>query len=244
MLSNALYENYHKGIKLQKYIVSETDFTYKNILSKISKYVLVGGNALDVGSATGTVSFFLASLGANVDGVELSKTAVKKAKLNKIIFSLKNVNFINSSFEKYEANKKYNLVTCLEVLEHLVNVDACLQKINKFMLKNSILIVSVPSKNAPLYKLGLLNSFDKKVGHLRRYSMREIRKVLNRSEFIILEQYKTEGILRNLLFTNNFLGIFIRSMKFSVLSRFFSFLDDKTIPLFGESQLILICKKR
>lgn len=244
MKDKSLYEKYHQNIKLQKRIISLHDFTYKNTLDRINKYIPTSGNALDIGSAVGTISFYLGSKGLNVDGIEVSRHAVKYANLNKQIFKLNNVNFVNSSIENYKTSKKYDLITCFEVLEHLKNDSNCLKKITKYMNKDSILAISVPSINAPLYKLGLLNGFDKKVGHLRRYQMSKIKSLLDNTGFIIIEKFKSEGIIRSILFTNKILGIFIKFTKIKILNNIITFIDNLTISIFGESQLILICKKK
>lgn len=243
MTSNLLYESYHKKIKLQKRIISVKDFTYKNILSKVVRYIPKSVNALDIGSATGTVSFFLASKGLRVDGIELSSNAVRYANLNKVHFSLSNVNFINTSIEKYKSSKKYDLITCFEVLEHIKDDKKCLEKISNYMDKRSILMISVPSKNAPLYKLGLLEYFDRRVGHLRRYSIDDLRNILNLTGFDIINEYKTEGLFRNLMFTNNLFSFLIKFTRFTFINNLISFIDNKSIAFFGESQLILVCKK-
>ncbi len=243
MLNISLYELYHQKIKTQKRIITSKDFTYRNIISKIDKYIPSKGNVLDIGSATGTISFYLCSKGLNVDGVELSKKAVVFANLNKKILLLKNVNFINLAIEDYKSKKKYNLVTCFEVLEHLHDDKSCLLKVYNLMTKNSTFIISVPSVNAPLYKLDLLNTFDRKVGHLRRYSAGTIKRLLRKTGFDVIEEFKTEGLLRNMLFISKPLGAFIKLTKINILNDIVSNIDNLMVSIFGESQIILICKK-
>ena len=170
--------------------------------------------------------------------------AVKQARLNNKVFSLKNVNFLNIPFERYRSKLKFNLITCLEVLEHLEDDVKCLAMIVKHMDKNSVLVVTVPSVNAPLYKLGLLRTFDMKVGHLRRYSVGTISAKVNDTGLRIEKMFKSEGIIRSLLFTNNLLGKLIRFTKFSVTNNFINYIDSLTLSIFKESQLILICKKK
>ena len=43
---------------------------------------------------------------------------------------IKNVKFITTSIENYKTNKKYDFVTCFEVLEHLEDDVLILNKIN------------------------------------------------------------------------------------------------------------------
>lgn len=237
------YNNYHHIIKIQKKIVNLDNFTYRNTFKILEKYIPKYGNVLDIGSATGTISFYLASQNLNVDGIEISKKAVKYANLNKKIFNMSNVKFYNLPFDKYESNKKYELVTCFEVLEHLENDFDVLNKIKSFMTKKSYFVLSVPSINAPLYKLGLLKRFDKEVGHLRRYSMEGLCKTLSKVGFKVVKKYKTEGLLRSLLFTNIFFGILIKLTRIKFFNDLFTYIDKLSLKVFPESQLIVVCKK-
>jgi len=176
--------------------------------------------------------------------VELSKNAVKNARLNKKMFGFKDLYFYNTSVESFKTKKKYKLIMCFEVLEHLKNDVMCLNVIKKCMDNNSILAISVPSLTAPLYRLGLLKKFDIEVGHLRRYSIDSIRNTVDASGFEIIEVLETEGLLRNLLFTNKKLSMFVKFMKFDFVNNFFTYFDNKSVSIFGASQLILIIKKK
>lgn len=238
-----VYQNYHSKSRLQKRVISEKDFTYRNIIDVAGKYLVRGNKILDIGSATGTLSFYFASRGLQVDGVELSENAFKYANLNKTNLKIKNVNFINTPIEKFHTTKKYDIVTCFEVLEHLVDDVSILKKINKIMNPNSVLMISVPSKNAPLYKLGFLNNFDKKVGHLRRYSDKEIKSVLQLAGFRLVKLIKSESVLRNILYTNNFFGLIVKITKFNIVNDLISFLDKIFLKILGESQIIIVSKK-
>lgn len=244
MVDRLIYEKYHKNTRLQKSIIEKHDFTYKNILNAIENYIPNRGNVLDIGSGTGSISFYFASRSLNVDGIELSSNAVRYANLNKKRFKLENVNFKNISFERYQTFKKYDFITCFEVLEHVEDDIGCLKKIFGFMRDKSFLAISVPSDSAPLFRLGFLKDFDKRVGHLRRYSELRIKSLLLKSGFDIIDCVKSEGILRNLFFTNSFFGYFIKLTKFKILNSIISNLDNIFVNLFSESQLIIICKKK
>ena len=112
-------------------------------------------------------------------------------------------------------------------------------KIKQLLKKNGRLIISVPSKNAPLHKLGLLKIFDKKVGHLRRYTEKDLINLLDKTGYIKLKSKKTEGILRNILFTIKGFGFFIKFIK-GFLVTLLMFFDQVLVMLFGESQIFII----
>ena len=62
---------------------------------------------------------------------------------------------------------------------------------------NAALIISVPSRNAPLFKLGLLNKFDKKKWDiLGRYTILDIESKINLSGLKIVKVFKCEGYIQ------------------------------------------------
>ncbi len=238
-----LYENYHSKNKIHKKVIVGDEYTYRNIISILEKYLPKKGRVLDIGSATGTMSFFLASKGLIVDGIELSTNAVKDANKNKYLLNVKRVNFKNVTIENYENTKKYEVIICFEVLEHLKKDSIVLSKIYSIMKNNAIFAISVPSLNAPLYKLGLLKRFDKNVGHLRRYTANNLKYLLKDCGFKIIEIKKCEGIVRNIIFTNKYLGWITKLLYFKLFNNVATVIDNLTVSLFGESQIIIICKK-
>ncbi|WKV12907.1 methyltransferase domain-containing protein [Marivirga harenae] len=102
---------------------------------------------LDVGCGNGIISLNLGELGYNVHGIELSEDAIKIAKdQNK---------FSNVIFEKANAEtlklegKKYDVVICSEVLEHLNQPENLLEELRYLIKNNGALIVTVPNGVGP-----------------------------------------------------------------------------------------------
>lgn len=107
----------------------------------------------------------------------------------------------------------FDFIICLEVIEHIEDDKKALKNMFNLLKPSGKLIISTPSKNAPLYKLGVAGKFDKRVGHLRRYSLEELERMLDEVGFTILESYKKEGIIRNFLFLNPIAGKLIRFIR-------------------------------
>ena len=138
---------------------------------------------------------------------------------------------------------KYDLILFMEVIEHLEDDQKALKKVYSLLNKNGIAIISTPSINAPLYRLGLAKKFDKRVGHLRRYTMQELQLKCLKAGFEIIETKKTEGILRNYLYLNSIAGKFIRLIKYFMVDVILS-LDGLTMKAFGESDLFIVVRKK
>lgn len=239
-----LYERYHAKSGVSRKVVERTNFTYINILSILDQYISTGGlSVLDLGCGVGSLSFYIASKNNRVVGVDISEKAIAIANESLDVIEYGDrVKFFCRKIELLNENNKFDLVLASEILEHIPNDTLVLKKINFYLKNNGILILTVPSSNAPLYKYGLLKNFDKSVGHLRRYSAISLQNKLTRNYFKVFNLYKREGFLRNLLFTNSKFNYLIRFLR-GFLAIFVNYLDNLTIVLFGESQLIFVCRK-
>lgn len=244
--SLSLYERFHNRMKLQKKVIGVKNFTYRDLIQVLEKYVKNEDKILDIGCGAGTIDFFLANKGLKVTGIDISVKAVEMCKKNshELGFDSK-LKFEKINFPIHSIVEKFNLIICSEVLEHLKDDKVALKEIYKLLFTGGITIFSVPSKNAPLYKLGLANIFDNKVGHLRRYTQLELKDLINDAGFDILEIIKTEGMLRNVLFLNSILGKTIKILnEIEFLSDIITYFDNLIIPLFGESNIFILAKKK
>lgn len=240
------YDLYHSKLKKHTKIISGDNFTYINHINVI-KSVLDNkrvNRSLDIGSSTGTISFFLSKFSKYVVGVDISEVAYKAALVNRDNLMVKNVYFVNKSIGNFRSNKRFDLITMFEVLEHLRSDERMLKKVYSLLTKKGYLILSVPSKSTVLYKLGLLRKFDKKVGHLRRYDKHQLTLLLSKYNLRVVNSYAVESPFRNVLFLNDFFGILIKSINILGLSKFINCLDNFLVRFFGESQIIVVCVKK
>ena len=244
MSRNNPYENFHSKLKLQRKVISEKDFTYRNIINEISPFIKKINSVLDIGCGVGTLSYYLAAKGSSVKGVDLSRNAVLMARKNSKFLGLeKHARFEVRNFPDEKISGIYDLVLLIEVIEHIKDDRKAIRQASKLIKEGGILLISVPSKSAPLYKLGLLTRFDNRVGHLRRYDVEELSKLVRECGLSIKKISFYEGLLRNLLYTSNFLGVFLRFIK-GYVSDAITFLDNILVRSLGSSQIILVVTKK
>ena len=238
-----LYEEFHKDTTLQKKIISKSNFTYRIILNEINNLNLINSKILDIGCGAGTIDFYLASKGNTVLGIDISKNSIECCKESAKVMKLEdNTNFRVMNFPDEYPKDKFDFILCEEVLEHLEDDKGALEVMFSLLLNDGFALITVPSLNAPLYKLGLVKKFDQRVGHLRRYSTKEILDKCQKANFKIIFFKKKESILRNFLFLNPLAGKIIKFIR-GPISDFVSFIDDLLVPVFGESDLIILLKK-
>lgn len=244
MISRHLYEKFHQKTTFQEKVINIKNFTYRIILSVINNHIssFTNKTILDIGCGAGTVSLYLANQGANIVGIDISRKAIDSCKKSAKALKLKDkTQFICNTIEQVKFRRKFDVIICSEIIEHIPNDKAFLKRIHKLLKKNGLLILSTPSINAPLYKIGLAQNFDKRVGHIRRYSRQQVSDLVKKSGFTIEEVKLTEGILRNFFFLTKF-GWFIKFFR-GIISDIVTIIDTLLIQPFGESQIFIVARK-
>lgn len=246
---SSFYENYHKSFvktKSQNKIIEEKNFTYFNFFRFVLPAIRRENpkNILDVGSGAGTIGLYLSSLGFKVVGLDISKHAVKQANASAKRLGVQSKSeYINIDFLRFSRNEKFDVIICLEVIEHLKNDDFVLKKLKERLVPNGLLVLSTPLKSAPLMRIGLTRKFDRNVGHIRRYSESEIKVQIENVGFSITKVVKTEGIIRNSLYILSPFGFIIKFIK-GYITDIVTFLDDISGQLFGYSDIIILARKK
>src|SRR3989344_148847 len=237
------YDIFHKKSSAVDKIIPSNNFTYFHILKIINRIPLGDKKILDIGCGDGTLSLYLAANGAQVFGYDVSKLAIKIAKQTAKRLRLNSARFFYKDLENIKSIEgSFDIIICSEILEHLKNDDLLLKLSKKALAKNGLIIVSVPSLKAPIYRLGFAKKFDFRVGHLRRYSVSSIKKAIEGVGFKIIKTYRTESILRNSLFLFKPLGFFIKFIR-GFLVKIFHVFDQLLVLIFGESQIFIVAKK-
>lgn len=252
MEDEIFYDVFHKKTNIQRRVVNDKNFTYRLATSIIQKQISrklkeLNKNLemLDYGCGSGTLSFYFAKKGIKVTGVDISGRAIQLAtKSAKSIAIEDNTNFFNLDVGLIKLrNKRFEIVLCLEVIEHVRKDKELIRFLVNKLKKNGILIISTPSIDAPLNRMGITGSFDSKVGHIRRYSCEELVVYVESLPGVkSVESIVTEGILRNSLFIFPFLGTLIRFIR-GPISDIVTYLDGVLVRIFGGSNVFIIVQK-
>ena len=130
---------------------------------------------LDVGCGSGGTSTAFLQFG-NVTGTDFSHLALKIAK-NK---GLTNV-VRSSSISLPLQSEKFDIITILDVIEHIQDDKSVLKEIWRLLKPNGIVIVTVPAFQF------LWSEHDIVSSHVRRYNKSTINMILNQSQFKIIK---------------------------------------------------------
>ena len=118
------------------------------ILNNFGKSSISKKNVLDIGCGGGLISESLAKKNAKVTGIDENIYHIKQAKEHAKKSSLK-IKYINQSVDSFfkKNKKKFDLILCLEVLEHVNDVEKTLGKITKLLNPGATLILSTINRN-------------------------------------------------------------------------------------------------
>lgn len=99
----------------------------------------------------------------------------------------KNHNFFIDDVEnpKLKINKKFELIICSDIIEHLANPDNLLDYVKKYSNNNSVIVFSTPERNL---RYGESCNKPKLDGHIREWNSTEFKNYLENMGFKIIYQ--------------------------------------------------------
>ena len=113
-------------------------------LKKNIKKSFNGLSVLDIGCGGGILCEPLSRLGAEVTGIDSNEKAINVAKEHAKLKNLK-INYINGELSKV-AKYSFDIITCMEVLEHVENVNQIISISNDILRKDGIFFGSTINK--------------------------------------------------------------------------------------------------
>jgi 2-polyprenyl-6-hydroxyphenyl methylase / 3-demethylubiquinone-9 3-methyltransferase len=120
---------------------------------------LAGKTVLDVGCGGGILSESMASLNANVTGIDLSDKALQVAKLH-LLESGKQVNYRNIAVEDLATEQlaHYDVITCMEMLEHVPDPQSVIAACAKLLKPGGWIFFSTLNRNPKSYLLAIIGA--------------------------------------------------------------------------------------
>lgn len=139
------YEEIYRDATVWLY--KKFDGVHSIILSEIKQY-LKNARVFDVGCGAGRLAIMCAKFARHVDAFDFSKGAISIAQNIAEFTKTKNINFFVGNLGKIiSTDKKYDVITMSEVIEHVSEPVLSLKQISKLLKKNGILILSCPNFN-------------------------------------------------------------------------------------------------
>jgi len=148
------------------------------IYNKIRPYL--GKNILEVGAGIGTISRFLLARDS-----KLTVSDIDKASLSILENRFKHnprITIVKAdcrSIDEVLPQRSFDAIVNLNVLEHIDDDRGALARLKKLLTDEGRLILLVPAHQA------LFSPLDRQIGHLRRYSKKDLRALIEGQGFVI-----------------------------------------------------------
>ena len=137
----------------QEYIINEISKNFDINIDNPSSLKKL--KILDVGCGGGLLCEPLSRLGAKVTGIDASEKNIEIAKAHARKGNI-NVNYICTSPEK--VNESYDVILCMEVVEHVEDLDFFYKSCSKLLNKNGLIFFATINKTIKSYLLAILGA--------------------------------------------------------------------------------------
>jgi len=146
---------------LHKFNPIRISYIKNNIIStfklKNKKKPLDQIKILDIGCGGGLLSEPMCRLGASVTGIDASQKNIKIAQLHAKKGNLK-INYICTSPEKMNSNKKFDVILNMEIIEHVEDINFFLESSASLLKKNGIMFVATLNKTLKSYIFAIVGA--------------------------------------------------------------------------------------
>jgi 2-polyprenyl-6-hydroxyphenyl methylase/3-demethylubiquinone-9 3-methyltransferase len=114
---------------------------------------------LDVGCGGGILAESMASRGGLVTGIDMSQESLKVAKLHQLESGIQ-VQYEHCTAEQMATDKpaRFDIVTCLEMLEHVPNPASCVNACAALIKPGGIVFFSTLNRNLKSYLYGIIGA--------------------------------------------------------------------------------------
>ena len=137
----------------QEYLVDKI----KNHFSTLpnGSYPFKNLNLLDVGCGGGLIAEPMTRLGAKVTGIDASEKNINVAKFHAEQMNLK-INYLCATPEKL--NEQFDVILCLEIIEHVADVDLFIKSCAKLLRKNGIIFFATLNRTAKSFLFAIVGA--------------------------------------------------------------------------------------
>ena len=177
---------------------------------------------LDIGCGGGILSEPMRRLGANITGIDVNKKAIDIAKEHSIRQGLK-INYYNNEISNFKNKKKFDLVICMEILEHLKDINFFLKCCKKHLKNNGVLIGSTINKTLKSYLLAIIMA-------------EKLLKIIPNNTHN-WEKFLSPNLLKKYLIMNNFKEIQFQGSTYNPIVKNWKFIQSLDVNYFFSAKI-------
>lgn len=125
-------------------------------ISKESEIPLSKLNLIDIGCGGGLVCVPMSKLGVNVTGLDINESNIIAASEYAKHTDFK-INYIKQTIEEHRISQnKYDIILCLEVIEHVANPNIFVKNLVKLLKPGGMIIISTINRTIKSYLLAIV----------------------------------------------------------------------------------------
>tara|TARA_B100000579_G_C22732744_1_gene805089 strand:+ start:467 stop:1177 length:711 start_codon:yes stop_codon:yes gene_type:complete len=189
-----------------------------NLLGKSIKSL----NILDIGCGGGILCEPLARLGANVTGIDENKKAILVAREHAKKMKLK-INYVQGNITDRIFQKKFDIITCMEVLEHVDSVDLLIKKSRESLNNGGFFVGSTINQTITSYLTAIF--FAENILRIVPKTTHEWNKFIRPNK------------LKKLLLMNEFSNIQFQGVFYNFLKKKWNYVNTEKINYLFSSKL-------
>lgn len=170
------WQHYLKNRTKADYLLWKKQY-WLALLKELDIEIIASAQILDAGC--GPAGIFMALNDAQIDAVDplLEQYQQRLPHFEKADYP--HVNFFSTSLEDFTMAKKYGVIFCLNAINHVADLDRCLDKLVEGIKKGGALVLSIDAHNFSFFKY-LFRWLPGDILHPHQYDLEEYKMMLEK----------------------------------------------------------------
>lgn len=186
---------------------------FKTILKRLHRFN-PGSTLLDIGAASGIFLNLARQDGFEVQGIEPSSFLVAEAK------NQYGLDLFKGTLEEFPVDRKFAVITLLDIIEHLVEPDEFMGRVDELLEKNGLLVLVTPDIGSLAARMTGKRWWHFRIAHINFFNRKAMTYFLEKHHYkIVLKKKYTWHFSLFYLVTRIFPGLKHRKSLQKVLKR-------------------------
>lgn len=155
---------------------------FRTILKRLKPFSKPGNRLLDIGAASGIFLKLAREEGYDTYGIEPSISLVKEAK------EKYDISLFCGTLGKYPEDKKFSVITLLDLIEHLVEPETFMKQAVSHLDKEGILVLVTPDINSFAARIAGKKWWHYRIAHLHFFNKKSLHYLMKKNGLEILKQ--------------------------------------------------------
>jgi 2-polyprenyl-3-methyl-5-hydroxy-6-metoxy-1,4-benzoquinol methylase len=183
-LPEAEIRNFYQQLEDREY-QQESEGRSKNFLKILRRLETIsrpGNRMLDIGAASGIFLELAQKQGYEITGIEPSRYLVEEARKRY------DIRLFAGTIEGFGTQKKFHLITLLDILEHLPEPGQFIKRVAGLMEKNGVLVIVTPDISSLAAKIFRKRWWHYRIAHLNFFNRKSLSVLLAGHGFEIVKR--------------------------------------------------------